>query len=293
MPFKAGAARANITPPVGHRMSGYGNRTHGSDGIHDELRSKVLFLDDGTTRAAIVANDLLYLNAAAVAEVRKRVSESADIPAENVFVCCSHTHGGPDTAYGEPTEDRMQAAYAETLFYKIAGAAAEARRNAIPAKMGRSRAEVQCGINRRERTADGRIILGRNPDGPVARFVDVLRFDEAGTGRPLVILFSHAVHGTTLGGDNYLTTSELSGWAERFVEAAFPAAVGMFCNGCAGDINPDPRGTFDYVDLLGTRLGAAVVGAATQTTPVAEVRVACHRETVLLPIEDIDRKSVV
>jgi hypothetical protein len=295
MPFHVGVARANITPPVGHRMSGYGNRTHGSDGVHDELRTKVLYVDDGTTRAVIAANDLLYLNGAGVAEVRRRVSEAAEVPAEHVFVCCSHTHGGPDTRYGEPAtdrrsdaEDRMQAAYLETLFYKIAGAAAEARRNALPAKMGRSRVDVQCGINRRERTPDRGVILGRNPDGPVARSADVLRFDHAGTGRPLSLLFSHAVHGTTLGGDNYLTTSELSGWAERFAEAAFPGCVAMFCNGCAGDINPDPRGSFEHVDLLGTRLGAAVVGGATQVRETAEeVKVACHRESVLLPIEDM------
>lgn len=288
MPFSVGAARANITPPVGHRMSGYGGRTHGSDGVHDELRTKVLYVDDGTTRAIIAANDLLYLNGAAVAEVRRRVAEAAGVPAENVFVCCSHTHGGPDTAYGETTEDRMRAAYVETLFYKIAGAAAEARRSALPARMGRSRAEVQCGINRRERTADRGVILGRNPDGPVARFADVLRFDDAGTGRPLALLFSHAVHGTTLGGDNYLTTAELSGWAERFAEAAFPGCVAMFCNGCAGDINPDPRGSFEYVDLLGARLGAAVVGGATQVEQTTgEVKVVCHHETALLPVEDM------
>ncbi len=288
MPFYVGAARANITPPVGHRMSGYGNRTHGSDGIHDELRAKVLYVDDGTTRAVIAANDLLYLNAEAVAEVRRRVSEAAEVPAENVFVCCSHTHGGPDTGYGEPSEDRMRAAYVETLFYKIAGAAAEARRSALPAKMGRRRVETQCGTNRRERTPDGRVILGRNLHGPVARFADVLRFDDAGTGRPLALLFSHAVHGTTLGGDNYLTTSELSGWAERFAEAAFPGSVAMFCNGCAGDINPDPRGAFEHVDLLGTRLGAAVVGGATQVEQMTEeVKVTCHLETAILPVEDM------
>ena len=288
MPFKAGAARANITPPVGHKMAGYGNRTHGADGVHDELRAKVLFVDDGTTQAVIAANDLLYLNAAAVAEVRRRVGEVAEVPAENVFICCSHTHGGPDARYGEASEDRMQAAYLETLFYKIAGAAAEARRNAAPAKMGRSRVAVQCGINRRERTPDRGVILGRNPDGPVARSGDVLRFDDAGTGRPLAILFSHAVHGTTLGGDNYLLTSELSGRAEGFVEAAFPGAVGMFCNGCAGDINPDPRGTFELIDLLGTRLGAAAVAGTTQVTETeAEVKVACHTEMVTLPIEDM------
>ncbi|OGG49739.1 MAG: hypothetical protein A3F84_22835 [Candidatus Handelsmanbacteria bacterium RIFCSPLOWO2_12_FULL_64_10] len=288
MPFHVGVARGNITPPVGHKMSGYGNRTHGSDGVHDELRTKVLYVDDGTTRAVIAANDLLYLNGAGVAEVRRRVSEAAEVPAENVFVCCSHTHGGPDTRYGESGEDPMQAAYLETLFYKIAGAAAEAKRNALPARMGRSRVAVQCGINRRERTPDRGVILGRNPDGPVARSADVLRFDDAGTGRPLALLFSHAVHGTTLGGDNYLTTAELSGWAERFAEAAFPGCVAMFCNGCAGDINPDPRGSFEHVDLLGTRLGAAVVGGATQVRETTEeVKVVCRRETVLLPIEEI------
>jgi hypothetical protein len=117
--------------------------------------------------------------------------------------------------------------------------------------------------------------------------VDVLRFDDAASGVPLAILFSHAVHGTTLGGDNYLTTSELSGRAERFVEAAFPGSVAMFCNGCAGDINPDPRGTFEMIDLLGKRLGAAVVGAVTQAPEASEAKVVCHTETVLLPIEEI------
>jgi neutral ceramidase len=291
MAFLAGAARANITPPVGHRMSGYGNRTHGSVGIHDDLRSKALYLNDGTTRAAIVANDLLYLGAPAVAEIRRRVAAAAEIPAGNVFVCCTHTHAGPDTAYGDPAEDPMRAAYMETLFYKIAGAVAEARRNAVPARMARSRAPVQCGINRRERTPDRGVILGRNPLGPVCRDVDVLRFDDAASGAPLAVLFSHAVHGTTLGGDNYLTTSELSGRAERFVEEAFPGTVAMFCNGCAGDINPDPRGTFEWIDLLGKRLGAAAAGAATQVGEAVEPAIVCHTGTVLLPIEEIPSRE--
>ncbi len=45
--YKAGVGRINITPAAPIYLSGYGNRTHPSDGKLTELWAKALALDDG------------------------------------------------------------------------------------------------------------------------------------------------------------------------------------------------------------------------------------------------------
>ena len=40
--YRAGIARIDITPPVGHETGGYAARKHGATGIHDPLYATVL-----------------------------------------------------------------------------------------------------------------------------------------------------------------------------------------------------------------------------------------------------------
>ena len=60
--MKVGAARVDITPPLGCRMDGFESRTTGATGVHDPLHARVLVAegDDGTTVALVVA-DLLQI----------------------------------------------------------------------------------------------------------------------------------------------------------------------------------------------------------------------------------------
>ena len=44
--LRAGAAVADITPPVGGLMDGYGGRFEASKGVHDPLMARVLVLDN-------------------------------------------------------------------------------------------------------------------------------------------------------------------------------------------------------------------------------------------------------
>ena len=77
----AGAGGARITPPTGHPMGGYGARDHGAEGVHDHLNSHTLFLDDGTTRAVIIASDLIGMRFEHVARVRELVNRATGVPA--------------------------------------------------------------------------------------------------------------------------------------------------------------------------------------------------------------------
>jgi hypothetical protein len=95
MTFRAGAAEVVITPPVGTFLDGYGARTHGSVGVHDDLHARAVVFDDGATQAAIVACDLIGIDRRLAAAVRQIVFEATGIPREHIMVSATHTHGGP------------------------------------------------------------------------------------------------------------------------------------------------------------------------------------------------------
>ena len=175
----AGAGGAHITPPIGFPMGGYGARDHGAEGVHDQLNTHALFLDDGSTQVLVVASDLLGLRAPQVARVRELVTEATGVPAGHVFLACSHTHGGPLMYSDFAGFSAAHEAYLETLYHYIAGAALQAANAAIPVRYGHARREVRLGANRRERQADGTTKIGVDLDAPVAPWTDVICFDRA------------------------------------------------------------------------------------------------------------------
>lgn len=283
----AGVARANITPPVGMLMAGYGNRKTPALGIHDELNTVALYLSDGTTEAALITVDLLAVDAEGTARVRQAAFAASGVPMHNIMVACSHTHGGPQTLLraSEPA-DPLKEAYTTVVVQKMAGALSEAKRNAVPIRFGHGRHVCTFGVNRRERRANGVVILGVNPEGPTMPFTDVIRLDRCDDNTPLALLFSYACHGTTLGGDNLFYTADYPGVAKRVIEGQLPGSVALFVAGCSGDVNPHPRGTYAQCERHGRRLGCAVVQAALEIETMTEdVRLTTARHEFALEVE--------
>ena len=283
----AGAGGATITPPMGFRMGGYGARDHGAEGRHDQLNSHVLFLDDGSTQVVVISSDILGLRAPQVTRVRELVEAATGVPGSNVFLACTHTHGGPlmYSDFGELGAEHE--AYLETLYHFMAGAALQAATAAIPVRYGHARREVRLGANRREHQPDGTTKIGVDLEAPVAPWTDVVCFDRLEGGGTLALLYQHAVHGTCLGGDNYLFTADIMGYAMRLIEDQLSGSTALFLNGCAGNINPHPRGTFALAERHGTRLGAAVLQAVTEIAEFREEgRLSCVQHAFELPLED-------
>ena len=84
--FRAGAAVADITPPVGYPMWGYAARKDApSLGVLDPLKARALVLEVGSTRIAIVALDLGRApTRASTAFIRKQVQAEAAI--DHIFL---------------------------------------------------------------------------------------------------------------------------------------------------------------------------------------------------------------
>ena len=188
-------------------MSGYADRTQGFKGIHDPIYVRAIVVDDGTTQAALVAWELIFVPDAVWAEVSPRIAAETGIRPENLILAAVHDHGAPIRAgdYAKKVED----------------AAIEAIRLAKsrlqPAKFGYGTGTAYVNVNRRELTPSQGWWLGYNEKGASDKTVHVLRFDDL-AGKPIAFLVNYAVHVVVMGPDNYQITGDLAGATSRFVE---------------------------------------------------------------------------
>ena len=179
----AGVGRVVITPPVGIRMMGYTVQECVSVSVESELTATALVLTDGTTRVAMIACDILFIQSPHVDRIRQRVGEAIGIPAEHVLINTSHTHLGPmlpgwlaDT----PEQNELQQRYLSTLEESLVEVATVANKQQEPARIGVGIGHAEIGVNRRERLPDGGIVIGDNPDGPVDHDAGVVVLLEEG-----------------------------------------------------------------------------------------------------------------
>lgn len=274
--LRAGVARVTITPPVGIPMMGFAGRGSAA-GIHDDLTATALVLEgpparvtggaqDGVTRLALIACDLLFLRTDEIHAVREAVGQATDVLPEHVVIACSHTHYGPLTDPGRDERASQVEAYLANLVHVLAGAVSMARARVVSCRIGFSQGSVQIGINRRERTPEGRIILGQNRAGPVDPRVAVVRID--GTdGQPVASVLNYACHPVSLGGRCTDISADFPGVARRLVEEQTGAPC-VFLQSATGNINPLLMG-WDWTHLarLGLPLGAEAVRAYWEAKP--------------------------
>lgn len=294
--LSAGVARRVITPPKGIYQIGYGDRVKGNLGVHDDLTATALVLDDGRTRLAIVALDMLTINEFIVDRVRARL-----LPTE-ALLCCSHTHSGP-IAYADEKSPRRNREYIDLLVERIVEAVQEAQANLLPARLEYSSGEGNVGINRREKMPDGHMEIGRNPEGARDKSVQVVSVftpldasrhsphfqRETEGGVRIATLVNYACHGTVLGPDNLLVSADWIGVMREKVEGEL-GGLTLFLQGAAADINPDmyweDARAFEKVAEQGLGVAEAVLAAAragsreTRATPLG-----IQRAEVWLPTE--------
>jgi len=277
---RAGVARVTVTPPIGIPMFGFAGRGP-AGGIHDDLTATALVLegpqarlngdaqDPGVSRLAVIACDLLFLRAEEVRAVRQAIAQLTDIPPDQVVIACSHTHYGPLTEPDRDEQGPQVETYLANLVHLLAGAVAMARARTVPCRLGFGQGEVRIGINRRERMADGQIILGQNPLGPVDPRVAVLRIDGV-DGSPLAAVLNYACHPVSLGGKCTDISADFPGTARRLMEEETGATC-LFLQGATGNINPLLMG-WDWTHLarLGLPLGAEAVRIYWSAAPSAE-----------------------
>ncbi|MBR4186286.1 MAG: neutral/alkaline non-lysosomal ceramidase N-terminal domain-containing protein, partial [Clostridia bacterium] len=147
--FFCGAARADITPPVGTLLFGY-NPHQVSTSVHDNLAVTAAAFSDGETTAVLVTADVCELQTALSDEIRRAAGEAAGIPWQNILLSATHTHSAPNVTGMEGWGD-VDRTYVDAIFLPATvKAVTEAVRAMEPAVLGVAETESRVGINRRE-----------------------------------------------------------------------------------------------------------------------------------------------
>src|SRR5665213_863364 len=202
--LEAGVARVDITPPLGFLLDGYPDpdSLRAAVGVRDPLYARILVLECGATRLALVDLDLVDVFTPPYIEELRRAT-SRDV--SDLIVEAIHTHSGPVLDGGPATP---LAAWYKAAVEKIAAGVHEASSHCVPVKLGvgygvaflghnRLRIEHDLGISWFEKNWTG------TPNGVVDPTVAVLRIDDA-AGNPLAVLVNYACHPVIYAPDNKL-----------------------------------------------------------------------------------------
>ena len=273
--LRAGAARTDITPPVGIAHGNWGAQTHTrATGADLNLWATALVLASGDEKVAIVDADLCYFTPELGKATREAVSSLTGIPFTNVRISATHTHSGPtidkeSAWFTEGTE--LVRAYADSLPGRIAGVVWEASNKLKPARIAAGNGWSEINVNRRLQRADlygGKVFLGRNWKGFVDREVKVARIDDENE-QPIATLVNYACHPTIMAHLNTLITPDYPGVTKRVVEQV----VGGYClflQGATGNLHAirDYVGDVKVYHWLGTLLGLEAAKVALSLSPL-------------------------
>ncbi|MFH1717611.1 MAG: neutral/alkaline non-lysosomal ceramidase N-terminal domain-containing protein [Planctomycetota bacterium] len=323
--LKGGCARVNITPPLGIPLIGsYGKP---SDDVLDELYSKAIVLNDGENTVAIVSSDLLYAPLEEItAPVRRIINEKAGIPEQNILVCATHTHSGPEVftrsklgPKAETESPKIDRSYLDTLVQKIASCVLIAHKNMQPVRLGAAKGSIpEIVYNRRPKNNDGlvnmaftlppevratrRIVTGPDgrtrvtfnlPDeqtewhfGPIDPQVSVLRIENS-DGGIVGSLVNFGCHPVTI--YPHLSTSISADYpvhAAGVVEQA-EGGLCLFTLGLAGNAVPFDRGV-SPCRQIGRALGGEALKRLQFVPTTDQVTVKGLKKKVVFPTKKVE-----
>ena len=259
---RAGAARADITPPVGTPMFAYTARSAvagghvdrpmqivadpdhkhyaktfvPSKGIHTRLQARAIVLEQDGVKYALVQADLGGIPYAMTQEVQKRI-KATGITADRILISATHTHSGTGPIW--PADNGGYALLGGDLFdprvfsitsIGIAEAILRADQRLQAARVGVGRTTVTDASRNRNfgpfrRNTD----VPQDEAGARAVSIDpaltVLRVDDA-TGRPMAVWSNFAIHETSFGDENLLFSGDNAAFTERIVEAELKKSGG-------------------------------------------------------------------
>ena len=287
--WKAGTAKADITPKKAIWMAGYGGRTKPSEGTLHPLWAKALALEDAKgNRAVIISTDTLGMTASIYANLKARLAKEHKLQPEQIMLNASHTHTGPVLRGGLYDIYPLNAAhikrieeYSARLENEIVRITGEALKDLEPVTLKHGIGITRFGVNRRENKPYSdvpKLIAAQALKGPIDHDVPVLAVYK---GLELkAVVFGYACHSTTLGIQKF--SGDYSGFTQIALEKSHPGALALFSAGCGADINPLPRRVVHLAERYGLMLAAAVEETLLQKMQPLEPKLTTRIKTIPL-----------
>jgi neutral ceramidase len=287
--WKAGTAKAVITPKESLWMAGYAARTAPAAGTLHELYVRVLALEDAQGhQAVLVSSDLLGIPRSISENVSQALAKKFGLPHDAIMLNASHTHCGPvlrgalyDAYPLDDAQKKKIEAYSSELESNLVRTVGEALARRVPATVSVGQGSTDFAVNRRNnREPDVPALRASHAlQGPTDHSVPVLAVRQP-DGKLLAVVFGYACHNTTLGIQQW--NGDYAGFAESTLEEAHPGAVALFFMGCGADQNPVPRRTVELAQKYGRLMSDVVQAVLSKKLESLPPKLRTRYETVTL-----------
>lgn len=205
--FRAGTAKAKITPEELGWIGGYGHRNRPAEGVAADLWARALAIEDRQRRRRVlVSADIHIFTRTLHREIVEAARKRHGLAERDLMLIATHTHSGPALPEGfdpiiswglDPTEMEKLRTASNRVRDQVLAAIARALSELEPARLSFGRGEARFGVNRRVLKADGSYDFGANPTGVTDPDVPVLMV-ESQDGAPRAVVFTYACHNTTI-----------------------------------------------------------------------------------------------
>ena len=253
MTLLAGAAVVDITPPLPVDVLGYVRRPVAPRGSGSPCEATACVLrDDATgTTVAIIAADVVGLTTPMADRIRERVARCDRVRARRRAAELEPLPRGAVAGRDDQArrrDGRLDRARASLLGVdpgpvRVGRGPGRSRRCGRRGSRAASARVHGLAVNRRERTADGRTILGWNRDGFIDDSVVAIRIDEAGGEpafpAPIATLVGFGCHPVVVGPEVPDVGPDFVGPLRAHLgDVLRPGAVTVFLQGAAGNVLP-------------------------------------------------------
>ena len=263
--WKAGVAKAVITPEKSVWLAGYGSKRAPDGKLHDLWMKALSLEDDKGQRVVLITSDFQGVPKIMSDRVFEQLQKQFKLERTQVMFTFSHNHCGPrlgddliDYYPVEAEQETLVEEYTTQMVTKTVAMVGESLSKLAPASLAIGEGKATFGVNRRNnREADVADLIAKGTPliGPVDHAVPVMTVTRP-DGKLEAVLFGYACHPTTM---SFLTwCGDYPGFAQLEIEKAHPGTTAMFVNTCGGDQNPLPRRKIELCEKYGHMLAVGV-----------------------------------
>lgn len=210
----------DITPDYPVDLIGFNRGDKKSKGILHRLYAQVVLFKSGERQHLIITVDNIGLSVKESDDVRRVISNAADIDVCDIMLCFTHTHSAPDTYEGSEQGKR----YYDFLKNSLCNATRNAQHSFTECKAGWGVVNVQIGLNR------------RTEGGMTDDEIGILKVTDM-EGNLLYMMIRVCAHGNVLIRDNYFISSDFLGVARENLKDKYGCGM-VLTQGACGNIKP-------------------------------------------------------
>ncbi|MBK5486388.1 neutral/alkaline non-lysosomal ceramidase N-terminal domain-containing protein [Bacillus sp. TH17] len=278
---KVGVCQVDITPPLGIDFIGY-HRDTGINNIEEHIYGTIFVFEKDEVKTVFISIDNIGMLVEDTNIIRERVASRLHVPFEQITVVYTHTHSGPETVGDHP----LIKSYKTILLNNVVQGVITANNNMRSCEVGWDVTTGDIGVNRRERTPDGKAKMGINIEGIVDKRIGVLAMRNAESKELAGVIVFCTAHPNVLKGDSDVLSADYPGMTREILEKIVNCPV-IIVQGATGNVNAKYRGSQEALKQMAYVLSGHVLTILPTVTYRPIVKLRTISSTMQMRLKDL------